>query len=50
MNAPDLSKQNGTKGGTGRVTRGVRSGGTNQGKVATSGNRRYTAHPRKAGQ
>ena len=46
-----VNAQCGDKGGsTGRVSRGVRSGGSNQGKVSTSGSRRYTSHPRKQGQ
>jgi hypothetical protein len=37
-------------GGPSRISRGVRSGGTNRGRVSTSGSKRYSAHPRKQGQ
>ena len=43
-----VNAQNGSK-GPNTVSRGVRSGGTNRGKV-TGVTRRYAAHPRTQGQ
>ena len=45
-----VNAQNGDKGGSsGRVSRGVRSGGSNQGKVSGT-SRRYVSHSVKQGQ
>lgn len=46
-----VNAQNGDKGGSsGRVTTGVRSGGTNRGKLHITGSKRYVAHAVKQGQ
>lgn len=46
---PKSVNQQSGSGGPSRVSRGVRLGGKNQGKVAGTG-RRYAAHPRQRGQ
>ena len=46
-----VNAQNGDKGGSaGRVSRGVRSGGTNRGKLHITGSNRYVGHSVKQGR